>query len=645
MAPEQAAGHHRDITTAVDVYALGAILYELLVHRPPFTGDTPLAILDKVRCELPTRPRSVRDGIPLDLETVCLKCLDKDPGRRYRTVEALAADLNRVLIGEPVLARRAGRFETVRRAIRRHPAVASLSLVLLLTLIAGLIVTGRQLQHTRRERNRAEHHLAQLLDASEQTAVTTVNDFELRTEAMSPLRHKLLAESAERFAQLASQLGDDPSEQLLRGRCYLQLAVLLFHLGKTDESRAASLRAVESYSSHSRRHPDDVNAAFGHTAALIRLALSEHDDLARHQTTERAEQAYARFLAIPEPVRGPSHEREGWFATFHYDLAVIACSRGDRLTARHYLARSCERLRPLCLRESPNSRQARLLLAHFLRFRCQIERFDGQPGAAMEAGSESLAIAEETVRERSDDHLAWLSLAGAHIEYGLALKKAGKPKQAIGIWREGYERLGHVDAARSTSGLAGATARLGHNRLMIAHNLALEYGTPYITLESERWFQTGVELARPLLIVMPNDRQLWYIHGMCCANLVRFGRRYRDHSRDRMTLQDEELASLEIALRMKPDDNELRGHLGRSWYLYAIDLSKANKDFHALFALGKAIAHQAGSAATSNGQSVHNRLRSHGVKFVEVVMRFLITWRHSFGASSASLGPSQAAIR
>ena len=215
MAPEQAAGQHRDITTAVDVYALGAILYELLVRRPPFSGDTPLAILDKVRREMPRPPRAIRNGLPADLETVCLKCMDKDPARRYRSADALAADLNRVLLGEPILARRAGRFEQVRRAIRRHPAVAGLSLLLVLTLIAGLIVTARQLQHTRRERNRAEHHLTQLLDANEQTAITTINDFESSTEAMSPLRHKLLSESAKRFAQLASQLSDDPTERLL----------------------------------------------------------------------------------------------------------------------------------------------------------------------------------------------------------------------------------------------------------------------------------------------------------------------------------------------------------------------------------------------------------------------------------------------
>ena len=138
MAPEQATGHHRDITTAVDVYALGAILYELLVRRPPFHGDTPLAILDKVRNELPTPPRAIRHGLPADLETVCLKCHGQGPGPAVRrSADELADDLDRLLLGEPVCARRPGRFERVRRSLRRHPAVAGLSLLSVLTLSPG----------------------------------------------------------------------------------------------------------------------------------------------------------------------------------------------------------------------------------------------------------------------------------------------------------------------------------------------------------------------------------------------------------------------------------------------------------------------------------------------------------------------------
>jgi serine/threonine protein kinase len=107
MAPEQAAGRSRDISPAVDIYALGVILYELLTGRTPFRGTT-LEVLDQVRHEAPQSPRRLEPEIPASLETICLKCLEKDPARRYTSASALAADLRRFLEDKPILARPVG---------------------------------------------------------------------------------------------------------------------------------------------------------------------------------------------------------------------------------------------------------------------------------------------------------------------------------------------------------------------------------------------------------------------------------------------------------------------------------------------------------------------------------------------------------
>jgi serine/threonine protein kinase len=119
MSPEQAAGRVRDIGPAVDVYALGAILYELLTGRPPFQADTPSQTIEQVLYDEPTPPTRLHAAVPRDLETICLKCLEKEPDRRYASPADLADDLDRFLVGQQIAAVPPSEFERLSRLAAR----------------------------------------------------------------------------------------------------------------------------------------------------------------------------------------------------------------------------------------------------------------------------------------------------------------------------------------------------------------------------------------------------------------------------------------------------------------------------------------------------------------------------------------------
>jgi tetratricopeptide (TPR) repeat protein len=286
MAPEQTRGHKGAVTTATDVHGLGAVLYTLLSGTPPFRGDTILETLDQVREREPEPPRRSNARVDRDLETICLKCLAKDPCRRYESAQALAEDLERWLAGEPIRARRAGVGEWLRKWVRRHPALAALVFVMSLALVgfvAGLLWHNRQLQEAaERERLRAEEARIQReqAEATVRSAMYGLRELLYRTRAkdlaqlpgIEKVRAQLAARALQLLESFVKEEGTDPPSRLRKGLAYRQMAGIYDYQDSRARAEQAFRQAVTFLEQLANDCPEV--ALYWHEAALAQHDLA-----------------------------------------------------------------------------------------------------------------------------------------------------------------------------------------------------------------------------------------------------------------------------------------------------------------------------------------------------------------------------------
>ncbi len=248
MPPEQTLARHAAAGPPSDVYGVGAILYHLLTGRPPFQAETVDQVLLQLRETDPVPLRLLNPGVPRDLETICLRCLEKKPEGRYPTAQALAADLGRFLAGEPVHARPVSALARAGRWCRRQPAIAGLLAAIVLIAAGGFAAVLWQLRKT-------EQANRQFLDlVAEQLRIATEHP-KLRSRELLDLRKDLLQVNVPFLDGFAAS-GQASSDLALRGVvAYQTLAATLSVMGQRNEALTNAVKARALGQSLVRDHP------------------------------------------------------------------------------------------------------------------------------------------------------------------------------------------------------------------------------------------------------------------------------------------------------------------------------------------------------------------------------------------------------
>jgi serine/threonine-protein kinase len=304
MAPEQ-AGTAEAVGPPADTYALGAVLYQLLTGRPPFKAAADFDTIMQVVEQEPVPPTRLNPKTPRDLETICLKCLAKEPARRYVRSEALAEDLRRFQANEPIVARPAGRLERGWRWCRRNPALAGSLAAIALALVLGAAVSTAFGVRANRNAERADREASAAVAARNRTRealdamVSGVTGDSLATQTvLSEEQKRFLQSVLTYYKEFAAEPGEDREGRWRLANAHYRLGMIRARLGQPEEGASVFRRSAELYDRLATDHPGVLDYRRG----LARSHNSLGNVMASLGQPAEAEAAYRAALAVQEAL-------------------------------------------------------------------------------------------------------------------------------------------------------------------------------------------------------------------------------------------------------------------------------------------------------------------------------------------------------
>jgi tetratricopeptide (TPR) repeat protein len=454
MSPEQTGGK-LTASPGADIYALGAILYELLVGRPPFVADSPIEVLQLVRDQEPIAPRKLRPAIPRDLETICLKCLQKEPVRRYESAASLADDLRRFLAHEPICARPVGSRERAGRWVRRNPLAATLLLALAVALVGGFagivsqwrradtlaIQNGQERDAAVRERDRADRNLTRAKNAVEH--LSKLGGEIALQPGMDRTRHAVYEEILTYYRSLLDEQGDDPALKLETAGVWFKIGAMRYYLGQYAEADHAYSQGEGLVEQLLAVKPDD--------AALRSLradAYLWHGHVLRQKNGvdhPTAMTAYDRAIDLAGQLMAEFHGNPQFQLTYSNALMNWATSRAATdLEAAEAAFRKAAVVQRQMMADRPevinNRREYAFTIDEIGYIRYRQRQY-----------SEAEAMFRESIDIRS--HIAsvspkhpenWLVLARSRMHLGSVLRDTDRKIEADGEFREAEVALKRI---------------------------------------------------------------------------------------------------------------------------------------------------------------------------------------------------------
>ena len=440
MAPEQAEGIASKVGPRTDIYALGAILYELLTGRPPFRAATAFETLAHVKELDPVPPSRIQPGMPSEIETICLKCLEKQPARRYATALDLAEDLRRFLAGEPILAHDPPIWVHVWKRAKRRPA---LSVALAVSAAAVLLLIGGSLYYNAQLRESVKKSQAAEQAALEQSNVTkkALNDLVFRvhdrlgkTAATRAVRKGLLDTAIDGLDQVAL-IAEASAPDLARAVAHQKLGDIFRQVGRNDD-------ALKQYSSatilpaSSRRPPRETgqsrSAWHARTPGWANCASMPN-------RTKDAVQHFSQFVQLVEKAAGTGKEREKSRAVLleAYFRLGRAYSFDRDLDHAEVWFRKMESLAKGWIADDPTNVLARDQLSTSHRKIGDCKKIAGDDVAARAEYVKAVDLGQTLLKAEPANLDVKLHLAQALDDQAMTLRKLGLLEEAAPLERPG----------------------------------------------------------------------------------------------------------------------------------------------------------------------------------------------------------------